>query len=205
MRRKLVRLQWLFVLAAGTAFAGSLPTARQAMEIANKRLVPHDQNQVVRIEGRHSDSDLHIREWNITFYDDTRVNKALTVRVRDGQDTDADVPLRLFEDARWEHFDRNFSGYARGEIIALQHWKLDSDEALNKMLKDPKLGNVQVTEVRMALRKLSDGDVPPVWRVWLRGRSRTDPKHESWIGHIDLSAESGEVLANELRPGKLTR
>ena len=205
MRRKPVRLQLLFVLVTGTAFAGSLPTARQAMEIANKRLAPHEQNQVVRIEGRHSDSDLHIREWSVTFYDDTRVNNAVTVRVKDGQATDADEPLRLFEDARWDHFDRNFTGYARGEIISLQRWKLDSDDALSKVLKDPKLAEIQVTEVRMALRKLSDGDVPPVWRVWLRGRSRTQAKHESSIGHVDVSAESGEVLANELRTGKLTR
>ena len=205
MNAKLVQVQLLVIVLAGSATAANLPTARQAVEIANKRLAPHNQNQVLQVVGRHSDSDLRIRDWSITFYDDTRVNNAVTVRVEDGQDAGAEAPLRMFQDGRWDHFDRNFTGFARGEIINLQRWKLDSDDVLKKVLKDPKLEGVQVTEVRMALRKLSDGDVPPVWRIWLRARSRTRPSRESWIGHVDVSAESGEVLANELHVAKLTR
>ena len=188
---------------SSVALSADLPTARQAVSIAKKRMSPVSQDQVLRIEGRRSDPELRIRQWDITFYDDTRVNNAIAVRVDDGQDTETQVRLRMFENASWDHFDRNFTGFSRKEVIDPARWKIDSDDAMSKVLKQPGLSEVQVTEVRMTLCKLSDGEVPPVWRVYLRARSKTNPSREAAIGYVELSAESGEVLRNETRVDKL--
>ncbi len=193
----------LIVFASLAHGAGSAPTARQAVDIAKKRMPPSSQDLVLRIEGVRSDAELRPREWRVTFYDDSRVNNALTVKVEDGRDTKVETVLRMFEDGTWRHFDRNFTGFSRNEAINLSRWKIDSDEAVSKALKQPRISEVQVTEARLVLRKLSDGDVPPVWRVYLRARSKTNPGRQAAIGYIDLSAESGEVLRNETRVGKL--
>jgi hypothetical protein len=191
------------ILSTGLAHAGSMPTAKQAVDVAKKRMAPASQDLVLRVEGVRSDAEQRPREWRVTFYDDSRVNNALTVKVEDGQDTKAETVLRMFEDGTWRHFDRNFTGFSRNEAINLSRWKIDSDEAVSKALKQPRISEVQITEVRLVLRKLSDGDVPPVWRVHLRARSKSNPSRETAIGYIDLSAESGEVLRNETRVGKL--
>jgi hypothetical protein len=191
------------ILSTGLAHAGTMPTAKQAVDVAKKRMAPASQDLVLRVEGVRSDAEQRPREWRVTFYDDSRVNNALTVKVEDGQDTKAETVLRMFEDGTWRHFDRNFTGFSRNEAINLSRWKIDSDEAVSKALKQPRISEVQITEVRLVLRKLSDGDVPPVWRVHLRARSKSNPSRETAIGYIDLSAESGEVLRNETRVGKL--
>jgi len=205
MKRWIALTTLTLAMASRLATAADLPTARQAVDLANKRMSPQAQNQVLRIEGRHSDPQLRIRQWEVTFYDGTRVNNALTVRVEDGQVTSESSPLRMFEDGTWGHFDRNFTGFSNKEVINLSRWKIDSDSALSKVLKLPRLSEVQITEVRMLLRKLSDGDVPPVWRIHLRARSKTDPSRETGIGYADLNAESGEILRNETRVGKLLK
>jgi len=205
MKRWIALTTLTLAITSRLTAATDLPTARQAVDIANKRMSPQAQNQVLRIEGRHSDPELRIRQWDVTFYDNTRVNNGLTVRVEDGQVTGESSPLRMFEDGTWGHFDRNFTGFSNKEVINLSRWKIDSDTALTKVLKLPKISEVQVTDVRMVLRKLSDGDVPPVWRIHLRARSKTDPSHETGIGYADLNAESGEILSNETRAGKLLK
>ncbi len=192
-----------FSFGVAVASEVTVPTAREAVGFANAKFPSGAQNQVLRIEGTHSDSDMRPREWSVTVYDTSRVNNAATIRVKDGVLTSVGTPLRLFEDARWSNFDRNFTGYESGEVINTDRWKLDSPAALSKAMADPALANVQVTEVRMTLRKLSNGDVPALWRVYLRARSRANPGRESWVGYVDLSAETGEIVRNELRVGKL--
>jgi hypothetical protein len=190
---------------AGKAWAVNLPTAKEAKELANSRFVSGNQNQVIRVVGSYSDSDLKPRRWDITFFDGRRGHNASVVRIKDGVVISSTGSIRLFDDARWSHFGRNFTGYDADEVINQQRWKLDSPEALNRVLSLPALANVQVTDVVMTLRKLSDGDVPPVWHITLRARSRAEPRRQAWIGYVDLNAETGDVLANEARVGKLVR
>src|SRR5438128_84914 len=125
-------------MLSSVAVAANPPTARQAVDVAKKRMSPVSQDQVLRIEGRRSDPELRIRRWDITFYDDTRVNNAIAVRVDDGQDTETQVQLRMFENASWDHFDRNFTGFSRKEVIDPARWKVDSDNAVSKVLKQPR-------------------------------------------------------------------
>jgi hypothetical protein len=202
------RWSWILMLLAGLAgnvLAVNLPTAKEAKELANSRFVSGAQNQVIRIIGTYSDGDLKPRRWDVTLFDGRRGHNATVVRVRDGVVVSATGSIRLFDDARWSHFGRNFTGYDPDEVINQQRWKLDSPEALTRVLSLPALANVQVTEVVMTLRKLSDGDVPPVWRIALRARSRAVPRRQAWIGYVDLNAETGDILANETRVGKLVR
>src|ERR1041384_4234607 len=66
MNAKLVQVQLLVTVLAGSAIAANLPTARQAVEIANKRLAPHNQNQVLQIVGGPSVSDPRLGVWRVT-------------------------------------------------------------------------------------------------------------------------------------------
>ncbi len=54
----------------------------------------------------------------------------------------------------------------------------------------------------MVLRKPSDGNVPPSWRLRLRARPSDNPSRERWIGYLQYNAETGELLADELTVGR---
>jgi hypothetical protein len=157
------------------------------------------------MEGSVSDSNLQPRQWDVLLYDPKRTNGGTVVRVKDGAVKSVGASVRMFDDARWKHFGRNFSGYNTGEIISMSRWGIDSDKLISSVVALPKLADVQVTEVRLTLRKLSDGDVPPVWTIKLRARPKHNPSRERWIGSLQVNAESGEVIADNLNVDVLLR
>ena len=191
--------------AAHDARAIDLPTAKGALALANAKVDTNAQNQVIVIEGNRSDSDLRPRQWDITMFDTNRVNNGLLVRVKDGAVVSQSGSVRMFDDAHWNHFDRNLSGYSTKEIVNLKRWKLDSDQILRVAQTHPKLAGLQVMEVVLTLRKASDGDVPPVWRIKVRARPQNNPRREGWIGYLEYNAENGELLGDELYTGSLLR
>jgi len=201
------RSTWMLLvwaLPVATILAANVPTAKKAADLANSEVKTGDQFRVLRIEGEDTDSDLHPRQWDITVYDAQRGNHATTVRLKDGVTVSVAGAVRVFDDAHWTQFGRNFTGYDPAEIIPLARWKLDSPDVLNHIARLPGMDKVQITDVKMALRKLSDGDVPPIWRVKVKVRSILQPGREGWIGVVELSAETGEVIQNSLRPERLT-
>jgi len=197
-----ILLLWMLPLA--TVLAANVPTAKKAAEIANTEVKTGGQFRVLRIEGEDTDSDLRLRQWDITVYDAHRGNHATTVRIKDGMVISATGAVRVFDDTRWAKFGRNFTGYDPAEIIQLARWKLDSPDILNKVAALPGMENTQLTDAKMILRKLSDGDVPAIWRVKVKARSKSQPGREGWIGVVELSAETGEVIQNDLHPERLT-
>jgi hypothetical protein len=193
------------VCALQSLTAGNVPTAKRVADLAHARFQSGSQNQIIRLEGVDADSDLRPRQWDVTVFDPNRANKGTVIRLRDGVVVSVAGAVRMFDDARWSKFDRNFSGYDVGEVINPARWKLDSTDAVTKIGALPGMTNIQLVDVRMTLVKLSDGDVPPVWRVKVRGRSRVVPSREAWIGAVSFSAETGEVLKNDLRPERLVK
>ncbi len=199
---------FLGILLAGTMARAdrgiSLPTAKQAVELVNTQLNVIARNQVVVVEGSDSNTDLRPRKWDITFFEAGEMNGGILVRVKDGAFVSKSTSVRMFDDARWNRFTRNFSGYEDTEVIKPARWLVDSDAAIKSALAHPKLAGLQVTAVRLTLRKPSDGDVPPVWRVKLRARSPQTPRRDRWVGHLEFNAENGQLLADELRVEQLT-
>ncbi len=195
-------LLWIIPLA--TILAANVPTAQKNADLANTEVKTGGQFRVIRLEGEDTYSDLHPRQWDITVYDTQRGNHATTVRFKDGVAVSLAGAVRVFDDARWTRFGRNFTGYDPSEIIQLARWKLDSPDVLNRIAGLPGMDKTQITDVKMALRKLSDGDVAPIWRVKVKARSKLQPGREGWIGIVELSAETGEVIQNSLRPERLT-
>ena len=193
----------LWALPVATIFAANVPTAKKAAELAGTEVKTDGQFRVIRLEGEDADSDLRPRQWDITVYDTQRGNHATTVRFKDGVAVSAAGAVRVFDDARWTQFGRNFTGYDPSEIIQLARWKLDSPDVLNNVAALPGMDKVQITDVTMVLRKWSDGDVAPVWRVKVKARSKRQPGREGWIGSVDLSAETSEVIQSTLRPERL--
>ena len=179
-------------------------TAKKAADIANTEAKTGGQYRVLRLEGEDADSDLRLRQWDVTVYAADRGNNAMMIRIKDGLVVSTSTAVRLFDDARWTKFGRNFSGYNSAEIIQPTRWKLDSPDTLAKVAALPGLEKLQLTDAKMSLRKLSDGDVPAIWRVKVKARSKIQPGREGWIGAVDLSAETGEVIKNDLRPEHLT-
>lgn len=195
------------LLGVVTAWADTklvLPSAKQAVEMVNTQINATTRNQIVVIEGSDSNTDLRPRRWDITFYDAGELNSGLLARVKDGALVSKSTSVRMFDDARWNRFTRNFSGYHDTEVINPARWLYDSDAIIKSALAHPKLAGLQVTALRLTLRKLSDGDVPPVWRVMLRARSPMNPRRDRWIGHLQFNAENGQLLADELRVEQLT-
>ena len=198
--RKVVGSVALAVLAFSmSAMALNSPTAKAAVGLANAKLDPIVQDQVLMMEGFDSDSNLRPRIWDITYYDAKRIQGGTMVRVKDGAVVSITGSFRLFDDARWSRFGRNFSGYDLAEIISVGRWMLDSDQVLATALSQTKLAGLQVTKVVMTLRKPSDGDVAPAWLIEFRARPVNNPRRERWIGYLQYDAETGKLLRDELR------
>ena len=127
----------LVMLACGMTmpgvWAGTVPTAMKAAELADNEVKTGGQFRVVRLEGEDTDSDLRPRQWDITVYDTIRGNHATTVRVKDGVVVSTAGAVRMLDDTRWSQFGRNFTGYDPSEIILFNRWNLDSSDALNKV------------------------------------------------------------------------
>lgn len=201
---KLINHLLITAICASGAYASNLPSAKRAIELANTQITTGADNKVIRLEGKDADSDLKPRQWDVTVYDPTRANKASSIRIKDGVVVSIAPAVRMFDDARWGHFGRNFTGYDIGEVISMNRLKLDSADAVAKVAALPGLKDVvQLTAVEMTLKKLSDGDVPPVWRIKIKGRLKSAPARELWIGQVQLSAETGEVLKNETNVDRL--
>ena len=197
-----ILLVWSLSVVA--VFAGALPTAKKAADLANAEAKTGNVYRVLRVDGENADSDLRLRQWDITVYSSDRGNKALLIRIKDGIVVSTTSAVRLFDDARWSSFGRNFTGYNVAEIIQTGRWKLDSPDVLTRVAALPDLEKLQITDAKMSLRKLSDGDVPAIWRVKVKARSKAQPGREAWIGAVDLSAETGEVIKNDLHSEHLT-
>lgn len=202
--KRSVWLLLVWALPVVTILAANVPTAKKIAELANAEIKTGGQFRVLRLEGEETDSDLHPRQWDITVYDAQRGNHATTIRFKDGMAVSMTGAVRVFDDARWTQFGRNFTGYDPSEIISVTRWKLDSPDVLNRVAALPGMEKLQITDAKMALRKLSDGDVPPIWRVKVKARSKLQPGREGWIGVVELSAETGEVIQNSLRSERLT-
>ena len=194
----------LWALPTAVILAANVPTAKKIADIADTEAKTGGQFRVIRLEGEDADSDLSPRQWDVTVYDIVRGNHATTIRFKDGLAVSTTGAVRVFDDAHWTQFGRNFTGYDPAEIIQLARWKLDSTDVLARIATLPGMDKVQITDVKMALRKLSDGDVPPVWHVKVKVRSKLKPGREGWIGVVELSAETGEVIQTTLRPERLT-
>ena len=108
-------------------------TARKALELANQKLPDAAQNNLIWIEGTLSDTSLRPRQWEITFYDPERLNAGTMVRMQDNSVKKIGGAVRMFDDARWSRFGRNFSGYNLNEIISLARWRFDSDAITAKI------------------------------------------------------------------------
>jgi len=187
------------VLAVGMteAFAEA-PSARKALDLANQRVTDGARGNVLWMEGTISDLNLRPRQWEITFYDPERLNAGTMVRVKDGQVVRVGGAVRLFDDARWKRFGRNFSGYNLEEIINLNRLRFDSDAIVAKVITHNRLADYQVVGVQLILRKPSDGDVAPTWRVRVLARPKTEGARDRWVGNLTYHAESGELLRDDL-------
>ena len=194
----------LWALPTAAILAANVPTAKKIADLADAEIKTGGQFRIIRIEGEDADSDLSPRQWDVTVYDPVRGNHATTIRFKDSMAVSMTGAVRVFDDARWTQFGRNFTGYDPSEIIQLVRWKLDSPDVLARIAMLPGMDKVQITDVKMILRKLSDGEVPPVWSVNVKVRSKLKPGREGWIGVVELSAETGEVIQNTLRPERLT-
>ncbi len=173
-------------------------SARRAFELANQRVTDAAQNNLLWMEGTMSDSSLRPRHWEITFYDPERLNAGTMVRIQDGAVVKIGGAVRLFDDARWKRFGRNFTGYSLEELVDLNRWRLDSDAITARAVAHPRLADYQVTGVRLLLRKPSDGDVAPTWRVRVLARPKGESSRDRWVGQLTYSADSGELLRDEL-------
>ncbi len=195
--KKIVLMLAVLVATAGVTRAEPL-SARRALELANQRVTDGAQNNLLWMEGTMSDSSLRPRHWEVTFYDPERLNAGTMVRIQDSAVVKIGGAVRLFDDARWKRFGRNFSGYSLDELVDLNRWRHDSDAITARVVAHPRLADYTVTGVRMLLRKPSDGDVAPIWRVRVLARPKGEGARDRWVGQLTYNADSGELLRDDL-------
>ena len=51
---------------------------------------------------------------------------------------------------------------------------------------------------RSLLRKPSDGDVAPTWRVKVLARAKAEGAVSKWVGSLTYNGETGELLRDDL-------
>ena len=185
-----------FTLVNFEAIAGSHKplTGFQALEIASKAALPEARNQLIEIEGPRSETELYPDVWKFVFWDSTAkqngrlitVTKGVVTEIRDG----------FFELDKFRMF-----AYKQNEVAAPTTLKVDSDKALDAVLKSSVLQGIRLSSVTFSL--IRDPEVgQAVWKLEILA---DDSGQENDIGYARVSAETGGIIEMKVHPEKLKK
>jgi hypothetical protein len=177
----------LFSLATLVASAEE-PTAFELIKEGNRYVGEQSKDKVVQIRSERSVGTLTPKVWFVVYHDPTATFKAVEVKFAAGKMIDVKRPFRVIELA--------------GGIKELPKDKLeiDSDDAIEKALKEPILKDIAVKSVQA---KLENSEAGPLWRirVWAAkisgGNSLVD------IGRITVAADDGKVIETDIKLNRL--
>ena len=81
--------------------------------------------------------------------------------------------------------------------------KVDSDEALEIARKEPLLDRLDLKASQLKLERLGGGEDIPVWKVRFWAARLSNPNKMADVGEVMVSAETGKVVRNELKPNRV--
>lgn len=183
----------LFTRTLTAALAGAVltvaahaaePTALELIKEGNRHVGEDSKDKVTQIRSEKSVGGLAPSVWFVVFYDADARMKATEVKFGAGKKLDVVRPFRLFE---------RISGEKAMDRAKL---KVDSDEVLRLVQKEPLLSRVKLTNTRMTLEK--NGDGAAVWTVVLWAEKARRPTETVDIGKLVLKAEDGVIIERDL-------
>ena len=177
----------VFLSAAGFASVtqAASPTAFELVKEGNRYIGEQAKDKVVQIRSEKSVATLTPNIWFVVYYDSTAKFRATEVKFGAGKMLEVTRPMRLFERV------------AEEKQLDSAKLKIDSDKALAIAQKEPLLENLTMKASELKLEKGEEG--APVWKVRLWAAKLRKPSEMADIGEVIISAETGKVLAADLK------
>ncbi len=194
MKMKSLTGKWLaaLLLVGGLsqiANAGE-PTAFELVKEGNRHLGDEAKGRVVQIRSEKSVGGLTPNIWFVVYYDPDATAKATEIKFAAGTKVSVKRPARVLE---------SISGSYRE--LPKEKLKIDSDKAIEIVKNEPLIKNLALTNTELKLER-GEGD-QPVWKVKLWAAKIRRPSDTVNIGELQLSAEDGKVVKNDLKPGRV--
>ncbi len=164
----------------GSTFAGEPTTAFELIKEGNKYVGDPAKDKVIVIHSDKSIGEVTPKIWNIIYFDPTATFKATRVKFAAGKMLEVKRPMRLM---------------ANTTPMDLAKLKVDSDKALKAALKEPMLDKLTVKATEITLENDDNG---PTWKITIWVTKLSDTTKSVDIGKIQVSAESGKILKNDL-------
>jgi hypothetical protein len=174
------------LVVAAAAAAASEPTAFQLIKEGNRHVGEESRDRIVQIRSEKSVGSLVPNIWYIVYYDADATAKAVEVKFAAGQKTAVKRTARILEPITGSHRE-----------LPKDKLRIDSDKAIELAKSDPMLRNLKPTNTRLTLERWDD---MPVWKVRLWVEKVRKPSSTVDIGELFLSADTGKVVKNDLKP-----
>jgi hypothetical protein len=142
------------------------------------------QDKVVQIHSDKSVAGLMPSIWYVDYYDPTATLKATEVKFGGGQMMDVKRPMHLLAPVTG----------GTGEMD-MHKVHIEAERALAIARKQPLLDRL---DLRASQFWLENVDAQPAWKVKLWAAKLNNPDHMADIGELLISADTGEVLRNDL-------
>jgi hypothetical protein len=165
------------------------PTAFNLIKEGNRYIGEQAKNKVLQIRSERSSGGIVPNVWHVVYFDSTASFKATEVKFKDGKMIDVKRPLRLLE-----------ATGRKSDPFPKEKLKVDSDEALKIATTQSSLENLTLTSTEMRLDRGQNDD--PIWKIQVWASGPKDPKYETSIGDISVSAVDGKVIESDLKPEK---
>jgi len=180
------------LLAGGPSqilYAGE-PTAYDLVKEGNRHLGEEAKGRVVQIRSEKSVGGLTPNIWFVVYYDPDATAKATEIKFAAGTKVSVKRPPRVLEPITGAHRE-----------LPKDKLKIDSDKAVEIAKSEPLIKNLTLTNTQLTLER-GEGD-QPVWKVKLWAAKIRRPSDTVNIGELQLSAEDGKVVKNDLKPGRV--
>ena len=167
-----------------TSKAGA-PSVFALIKEANKDLDEICRDSIVEIRGDKSAGDAIPTKWHLVFFNPTAKLKATEFIFQSGRKISKTDPWRVLEVLRADN------------VIPKAKLKIDSDAAFQIIATNQLMEGVtlKMSEVRLELKNAT-----PVWQIQLWAAKHRNPRDLADLGKIFISAETGDVIKNELQP-----
>jgi hypothetical protein len=182
----------------GLAARGAEPTAFELVKEGNRYVGEQAKDRIVQIRSDKSVGTTTPNVWYVVYYDPTATLNATEVKFAAGKMQAVKRPPRVLEPV------------TGGDVpLDRDKLKVDSDQAIKTVLKEPQLENIKVTATRLKLQRAAQGALgvsqtgEPVWIVRLWATKLRDATREADIGEVYVNATDGKVVRTDLHLNRL--
>jgi hypothetical protein len=186
------RFLLLTLVLIQAAFSEKAPSAFEALKSAENHISKESVGKVIQIIGSRDDKTLTPGTWSFVFLDLSAKQQGRIVTIRDGK------PIEI-RDGYFELDKMRLAAYKADEVIPPSYLKVDSNQALQAVIKSASLEKIKLSTATFSLSK-DNGARLPYWTVRLFADKEGK---EADIGYAVVSAETGGVVESKLDLQKL--